>query len=52
MLKLILLAAVYLGALVAFRKLGGFRSAADAITSWGRSTAAERREKIESLFKG
>ena len=51
MIKLILLGALYVGALVAFRKLGGLRAAADAITAWGQSSAAERRKKIESLFK-
>lgn len=52
MFKWILLIVGYAGVLVAFRKLGGFRAAGDAITAWGRGSAAEQRKKIESLFKG
>ena len=51
-MRWVVLIAGYVGLLVGFRKLGGFRAAGDAITAWGRVTAAERRKKIESLFKG
>jgi hypothetical protein len=51
-MKWLVLIAGYVGLLIGFRKLGGFRAAGDAITAWGRVTAAERRKKIESLFKG
>jgi hypothetical protein len=47
MVKWILLLGGYLGLLVGFRRMGGFHAAGDAITAWGRGSAAERRRKIE-----
>lgn len=52
MVKWLILIAGYVGLLVGFRKLGGFRAAGDAIAAWGRSSAAEQRKKIEGLLKG
>jgi hypothetical protein len=51
-MKWLFLIALYVGVLVGFRKLGGFRAAGDAITAWGRGTASERKKQIESLFRG
>lgn len=51
-MKWLFLIVGYVGVLVGFRKLGGFRAAGDAIAAWGRASAAERRQRIESLFKG
>jgi len=50
-MKWLFLVVGYLGLLVGFRRLGGFRAAGDAITAWGRVSAAERRKRIESFFK-
>jgi len=50
-MKWLFLIVGYVGLLVGFRRLGGFRAAGDAIAAWGRGSAAERRKRIESLFK-
>jgi hypothetical protein len=47
MFKWILLLGGYLGMLVGFRRMGGFRAGSDAITAWGHGSAAERRRKLE-----
>jgi hypothetical protein len=45
--KWILLLGGYLGLLVGFRQMGGFRAAGDTITAWGRGSAEQKRRKIQ-----
>ena len=47
MFKWILLLGGYLGLLVGFRRMGGFRAAGDAIAAWGRASAEAQRRKLE-----